>query len=158
MSSVPPGLMMLRLASGAGLARALGARPGLRCRLVNLTSDGGQTMPTVREPFLEPVAIASLRPTQLTVGMREVKAKRNRWREIGAKKKRGGEFLGKHMIPVSTIRSVRLPASYAGQAGSPRTRRQRIPLGGLLPAPGQAQGRRERLRARARDRVAARQE
>jgi len=57
-------------------------------------------MPTVREPLLEPVAIPNLRPTQLTVGMREVKAKRNRWREIGAKKKRGGEFLGKHMIPV----------------------------------------------------------
>src|SRR5450755_1636286 len=57
-------------------------------------------MQTVREPFLEPVAIASLRPTQLTVGMREVKAKRKRWREVGAKKKGGSEFLGKHMIPV----------------------------------------------------------
>jgi hypothetical protein len=57
-------------------------------------------MPTVREPFLEPVAILSLRPTQLTVGMREVDAKRDRWREIGTKKKRGSAFLGKHMIPV----------------------------------------------------------
>jgi hypothetical protein len=55
-------------------------------------------MTTVREPFLKPVAIASLRPTQMTVGMREVKAKRKRWQEIASKK--GGEFLGKHMIPV----------------------------------------------------------
>jgi hypothetical protein len=39
-----------------------------------------------------------LRPTQITVGMREVKAKRKRWREKGGKK--GAEFLGEHMIPV----------------------------------------------------------
>jgi hypothetical protein len=44
------------------------------------------------------VAIADLRPTQITVGMREVEAKRKRWREIAAK--RGGKFLGRHMIPV----------------------------------------------------------
>jgi len=55
-------------------------------------------MTTVREPILTPVAITSLRPTQITVGMREVKAKRKRWRGKGAKK--GAEFLGKHMIPV----------------------------------------------------------
>jgi hypothetical protein len=55
-------------------------------------------MATVREPTLKPVAITSLRPTQITVGMREVKDKRKRWRGTGAKK--GGEFLGKHMIPV----------------------------------------------------------
>src|SRR6266516_2947811 len=55
-------------------------------------------MTTVREPILKPVAITSLRPTQITVGMREVKAKRKRWRGKDAKK--GGEFLGKHMIPV----------------------------------------------------------
>jgi hypothetical protein len=56
-------------------------------------------MPTIREPVLKPVGILDLRPTQITVGMREVKAKRKRWRSIG-KKKKGGEFLGKHMIPV----------------------------------------------------------
>jgi hypothetical protein len=39
-----------------------------------------------------------LRPTQMTVGMREVKAKRKRWRDES--KKKGEEFLGKHMIPV----------------------------------------------------------
>ena len=55
-------------------------------------------MTTVREPRLEPVAILDLRPTQITVGMREVKAKRKRWRDES--KKRGEEFLGKHMIPV----------------------------------------------------------
>src|SRR5579859_1245264 len=51
-----------------------------------------------RDPVLTPVPIRKLRPTQITVGMREVKAKRKRWREIAPKK--GGEFLGKHMIPV----------------------------------------------------------
>src|SRR5262249_42222084 len=55
-------------------------------------------MTTVREPLLEPVAILDLRPTQITVGMREVKAKRKRWRDES--KKKGEEFLGKHMIPV----------------------------------------------------------
>src|SRR5262245_11037529 len=53
-------------------------------------------MAVVREPRLEPVAILDLRPTQMTVGMREVKAKREHWRA----EKKGGEFLGKHMIPV----------------------------------------------------------
>ena len=52
----------------------------------------------VREPTLTSVPISDLRPTQITVGMREVAAKRQRWREIAAKK--GAEFLGKHMIPV----------------------------------------------------------
>jgi hypothetical protein len=53
---------------------------------------------TAREPMLLPVAIADLRPTQITVGMREVLAKRRQWRETGTKK--GEKFLGKHMIPV----------------------------------------------------------
>jgi hypothetical protein len=55
-------------------------------------------MTTVREPLLEPVAILDLRSTQITVGMREVKAKRKHWRAQGAKK--AEKFLGKHMIPV----------------------------------------------------------
>jgi hypothetical protein len=50
----------------------------------------------VREPVLSAVAIADLRPTQITVGMREVDAKRKHWREMG---KKGGKFLGRHMIP-----------------------------------------------------------
>ena len=53
---------------------------------------------SVREPILKPVAIADLRPTQMTVGVREVKEKRKRWRDESNKK--GAEFLGKHMIPV----------------------------------------------------------
>jgi len=51
-----------------------------------------------REPLLTPVPIKELRRTQITVGMREVRAKRRHWREIEGGKE--GEFLGKHMIPV----------------------------------------------------------
>jgi hypothetical protein len=53
---------------------------------------------TVRDPFVKPIPIRELRPTQITVGMREVASKRARWREVGARK--GAEFLGRHMIPV----------------------------------------------------------
>jgi hypothetical protein len=56
-------------------------------------------MANVREPVLHPVPIVSLRPTQMTVGMREVKEKRKRWREHKSRKKRE-ELLGRHMIPV----------------------------------------------------------
>jgi hypothetical protein len=52
----------------------------------------------IREPILTTVAIKNLRPTQITVGMREVMAKRKHWRATS--KKKGGEFLGRHMIPV----------------------------------------------------------
>lgn len=55
-------------------------------------------MVAVREPVLKPVNILDLRPTQITVGMREVNAKRKGWRE--KKGKKGSQFLGKHMIPV----------------------------------------------------------
>jgi hypothetical protein len=55
-------------------------------------------MVVVREPVLKPVSIKSLRPTQITVGMREVKEKRKQWRKHDPDKK--AEFLGKHMIPV----------------------------------------------------------
>jgi hypothetical protein len=56
-------------------------------------------MADAREPVLQPIPILSLRPTQMTVGMREVKEKRKRWREHKSKKKQA-ELLGKHMIPV----------------------------------------------------------
>jgi hypothetical protein len=52
----------------------------------------------VREPLLTTVAITDLRPTQITVGMHEVIAKRKRWRETG--KKKGEKFLGRHTMPV----------------------------------------------------------
>jgi hypothetical protein len=60
-------------------------------------------MANTREPILQPIPILSLRPTQMTVGMREVKEKRQRLREHWRKhksKKKQGEFLGRHMIPV----------------------------------------------------------
>jgi hypothetical protein len=55
-------------------------------------------MHPVREPRIKPVLIADLRPTQITVGMREVALKRESWRKESEKK--GAEFLGRHMIPV----------------------------------------------------------
>ncbi len=51
-----------------------------------------------REPILTPVPIAALRPTQITVGMREVAEKRQRWREHAGRDR--GRFLDEHMIPV----------------------------------------------------------
>jgi hypothetical protein len=56
-------------------------------------------MANTREPILHPLPILSLRPTQMTVGMREVKEKRRHWREHRSAKKQA-ELLGKHTIPV----------------------------------------------------------
>ena len=53
-----------------------------------------------REPILTPVKISDLRPTQITVGLREVKAKRKRWKAKVKKEEKAGKFLGTHMIPV----------------------------------------------------------
>ena len=50
-----------------------------------------------REPILNPVSIEELRPTQMTVGFREVAEKRKEWRERSDQK--AGEYLGKHMVP-----------------------------------------------------------
>jgi len=55
-------------------------------------------MVMVREPILHTVPIAELRPTQITVGMREVRAKQTAWKEQDKRKK--AEFLGRHMIPI----------------------------------------------------------
>lgn len=55
-------------------------------------------MHPVRTPILTPVPIKELRPTQMTVGMREVEAKRRQWREKSGKK--GEKSLGQHMMPV----------------------------------------------------------
>ena len=46
-------------------------------------------MANTREPILQPVPILSLRPTQMTVGMSEVKEKRKRWREAQVEESRG---------------------------------------------------------------------
>jgi len=58
-----------------------------------------------REPILHTVPILELRPTQITVGMREVEQKRAAWRKKtaaggGTGRDKAGEFLGSHMIPV----------------------------------------------------------
>ena len=49
-------------------------------------------------PALHPVEIAALRPTQMTVGLREVDRKRAEWRKRAERD--GPDFLGRHMIPV----------------------------------------------------------
>jgi hypothetical protein len=46
---------------------------------------------------LERAKVAQLRPTQMTVGMREVERKRADWK--GAHKKLGEKFVERHMIP-----------------------------------------------------------
>ncbi len=51
-----------------------------------------------QSPMLHSIAIADLRPTQMTVGMREVEQKRKEWRTLDVSKT--GGFLGRHMIPV----------------------------------------------------------
>ena len=53
---------------------------------------------SLRDPILDPVPVADLRPTQMTVGLREVAEKRRLWRERAERD--GPEFLGRHMIPV----------------------------------------------------------
>jgi len=53
---------------------------------------------SAREPLLTPVKIQRLRPTQMTVGMREVAEKRRQWRERRGES--AAEFLGRHMIPL----------------------------------------------------------
>jgi hypothetical protein len=58
---------------------------------------------TFREPLLNPLPIAELRPTQITVGYREVAQKRQEWRKRATALpdgEKGAEFLGTHMIPV----------------------------------------------------------
>ncbi|HTW51901.1 MAG TPA: ParB-like protein [Stellaceae bacterium] len=52
----------------------------------------------IREPVYHSTPLKDLRPTQITVGMREVEEKRRGWRERHGKK--AGAFLASHMIPV----------------------------------------------------------
>ena len=53
-------------------------------------------MPDNRDPALSPVPINSLRPTQITIGLIEVRERRNQWDKLGDEK---ATFLGHHMIP-----------------------------------------------------------
>lgn len=55
-------------------------------------------MPHNLEPHLTPVEITSLKPTQMTVGLREVEDKRRQWAAI--REEKGADFLGHHMVPV----------------------------------------------------------
>jgi hypothetical protein len=55
-------------------------------------------MAFAREPRFHPVGIDDLRPTQITVGMREVNEKRARWQALPKDKR--ADFLGSHFIPV----------------------------------------------------------
>jgi hypothetical protein len=52
----------------------------------------------VREPIWKSTPLTELRPTQITVGIREVEAKRRAWRQKHGNK--AGRFLATHMIPV----------------------------------------------------------
>jgi hypothetical protein len=52
---------------------------------------------SAHEPLLNPLPIAELKPTQITVGFHEVKEKRRRFREMS--EKGGARFIGRHMIP-----------------------------------------------------------
>ena len=53
---------------------------------------------SLMEPQVHPVALADLRPTQMSIGFAEVVDKRAQWRE--RVKSDGPDFLGSHMIPV----------------------------------------------------------
>lgn len=50
------------------------------------------------EPVFSPTPILSLRPTQMTLGMREVQEKRKAWRALDPKKL--NNFLDSHMVPI----------------------------------------------------------
>jgi hypothetical protein len=52
----------------------------------------------MREPTVNEVEIADLRPTQMTVGYREVQVKRRQWRE--AQDSERVKILGRHTVPV----------------------------------------------------------
>jgi len=54
-------------------------------------------MHTTREPILINVPISDLRPTQITVGLREVAAKRAHWKSLGKKR---AAYLAQHLVPV----------------------------------------------------------
>jgi hypothetical protein len=54
-------------------------------------------MHPTREPLLTGVAIGDLRPTQITVGLREVAAKRAHWKALGKKR---AVYLARHLVPV----------------------------------------------------------
>ena len=79
------------------------ALPSIRPCLTSASTEA-QDM-TAREPVLNPVRIADLRPTQITVGFREVSEKQKLWRERSSAAE--DRYLGRHMIPVVLGRKSR---------------------------------------------------
>jgi Putative ParB-like nuclease len=70
-------------------------------------------MANTRDPILKPIPTLSLRPTQMTVGLREVKEKRKRWREHKSEKKRAawrristGRWRRRSALPGARTRSI----------------------------------------------------
>jgi hypothetical protein len=55
-------------------------------------------MSIIHEPLLQHAAIKELHPTQITVGMREVRQMRERWG--GKRRKKTAKNLDKHLVPV----------------------------------------------------------
>jgi hypothetical protein len=60
---------------------------------------GGDVMPISLEPILHATPILSLRPTQMTLGMHEVRVKRVAWKQKTSGDKLT-DFLDAHMVPV----------------------------------------------------------
>jgi ParB-like nuclease family protein len=56
----------------------------------------------VREPIFHPTPLADLRPTQITVDMREAKAKQAHWKQKHGDK--AGAFLASHMMVLRACR------------------------------------------------------
>jgi hypothetical protein len=88
--------------SAAILAATLAALPRLHLQAHH--PRGAHAMTHDFEPLLNPVEIATLRPTQMTVGLREVARKRAEWRKHAEHD--GDAFLGRHMIPVVLVDKV----------------------------------------------------
>jgi hypothetical protein len=55
-------------------------------------------MSIIHEPLLQHAAIKALHPTQITVGMREVRQTREQWR--GKRRKKTAKSLDQHLVPV----------------------------------------------------------
>ena len=77
----------------------MGRYPARRM-LIRERSDSrtGVPMHPIREPLLLTVAVSELRPTQITIGMREVEERRKQLRTRKGKKEE--RFIGQHTIPV----------------------------------------------------------
>lgn len=50
----------------------------------------------MHDPKLDTVPLEDLHPTQMTIGFREVKAKRQHWKTVGHR----ARYLGRHVVPV----------------------------------------------------------